>query len=191
MDLAYNSIYVILIQMFLIFKDICMKVCSSCSSLFKPFGPEKGCSIKCKLLSGIKKTENGCWLFKKSTSGSYSKIRWKKKWYSAHRCSYEVFKGEIPEGKWVCHRCDIPKCINPDHLFIGSASENRKDCIKKGRSNSNIGENSVFAKFTDTQVEEMRALKKEGFTYERLSRIFNCSIAYLYAISKNKIRIGN
>lgn len=144
------------------------------------------CSLKCKLLSGVVIQENGCWIYRKSSSGSYSKVRWESKWISAHRASYEVFKGSVEDKKWVCHTCDIPKCINPDHLFVGSASENRKDAVFKKRAA--LGENSPLAKYTDHQVEEIRLLRQEGFTYERLVRIFNCSMAYIYNIVKNKIR---
>lgn len=162
-----------------------MRYCNQCSVEFKNFGRETGCSLKCKLLDGIKK-EGDCWLYKNSSSGEYSKIRWKMKWYSAHRVSYEVHKGEIPKGKWICHKCDTPKCVNPEHLFIGSASENRKDAVSKKRVPA--GEYNHFSRFTDIQVEEMRKLYDEGLTYDRLARIFNCSFTYVKYIIGNKIR---
>jgi len=148
--------------------------------------PECVCNVREKILKNIEKTEKDCWLYKKSTSGEYSKLRWEGKWHSAHRISYEAFVGPIPKSKWVCHKCDIPKCVNPVHLFIGSASDNRKDAVKKKRIP--MGEQNHFTKFTDVQVEEMRLLKKEGCTYERLARIFNCSFTYVKYIMSNKIR---
>lgn len=54
----------------------------------------------------------------------------------AHRASYRIFKGEIPAGMNVCHRCDTPACINPEHLFLGTAMDNVRDCIAKGRKAS-------------------------------------------------------
>ena len=51
----------------------------------------------------------------------------------AHRVSYGIHKGPIPEGKDVCHKCDVTICVNPDHLFLGDDSENMKDCHNKNR----------------------------------------------------------
>lgn len=162
-----------------------MRFCSYCKNEFQNRSKEIGCSLKCKLLGDIRK-EGDCWLFKNSSCGEYSKIRWNAKWHLAHRISYEVHNGPIPKGKWICHKCDTPKCVNPDHLFIGSASENRKDAVSKKRVP--MGEANHFSKFTDIQVNEMRQLHEEGLTYERLTRIFNCSFAYVKYIMGNKIR---
>ena len=51
----------------------------------------------------------------------------------AHRFSWKESFGDIPEGMFVCHKCDNPKCVKPDHLFLGTAKENTIDCVKKGR----------------------------------------------------------
>lgn len=163
-----------------------MKNCSYCNASFNAGHCAEFCSLKCKILENIQKKESGCWLYKKSTSGPYGKVRWERKWFSAHRASYEQFIGEIPKDKWVCHKCDTPKCINPDHLFIGSPSDNRIDALKKRRVP--VGEKSHLARFTDIQIEEMRALKNEGFTYLRISRIFNCTFSQIQYVIKNKIR---
>lgn len=168
-------------------KGISMNFCKQCGIEFKRYGRNICCSTKCKLLYYIK-IENGCWIWQGSIAGDYGKIREKDKHYSTHRMSYTLFKGEVPKDKWVCHSCDVPLCINPEHLFLGSPSDNMRDAINKNRVPHFFGEKNHFSKFTNDQTQEMRKLKNEGFTYKRLSKIFNCSVTHLVNILKNRCR---
>ena len=82
---------------------------------------------------------DGCWLWNGSRSqDGYGTFYFRKKTWKAHRVSYTIFCGEIPDGLCVCHHCDNPPCINPSHLFLGHASANMKDMVRKGRCKSII-----------------------------------------------------
>ena len=77
----------------------------------------------------------------------------------AHRVAWEMEVGPIPEGLFVCHHCDNPGCVNPAHLFVGSPSDNMRDCVTKGRHRSpnNMGAANGRAKLTNAQVLAIRA----------------------------------
>ena len=88
------------------------------------------------LMRKIRVTDSGCWEWtgKRQTGGhKYGHQRLRKRSYLAHRLSWEVTYGPIPEGMLVCHACDNPPCINPSHLFLGSHSANLVDMHRKGR----------------------------------------------------------
>lgn len=75
----------------------------------------------------------------------------------AHRVSWEIHRGKIPEGLFVLHKCDNPPCVNPEHLFIGTTLDNVRDKIQKGRLRVPRGEDSGVSKLTEAQVIAIRA----------------------------------
>jgi hypothetical protein len=78
----------------------------------------------------IQTQQNGCWLWTGTrTGGGYGKWLGQR----AHRFAYSAAKGAIPAGMFVCHACDNPLCVNPDHLWLGSHSDNMRDMDRKGR----------------------------------------------------------
>lgn len=78
----------------------------------------------------------GCWLWTGSKfSQGYGRIHRHSQALKCHRLAYELAIGPIPEGLFVCHRCDVRACVNPDHLFLGSSQDNNDDMRSKGRSN--------------------------------------------------------
>ena len=79
-------------------------------------------------------TESGCWLWVGHISkDGYGRLRVAGKKELAHRASYRAFIGEIPDTLLVCHKCDNPSCVNPNHLFIGTHQDNMNDKVAKGR----------------------------------------------------------
>lgn len=138
------------------------------------------------LMKKVNKTES-CWLWtgRKDKDG-YAKCCFRNKsGYSLHRLMWELNHGEIPNGLLVCHKCDTPACVRPDHLFLGSVKDNIRDMWRKGRAarqvnpmlyentrkfgdeNSNRkhpeatarGERAGLAKLTASQVLEIRQIK--------------------------------
>lgn len=83
-------------------------------------------------------TESGCWLWTQTVDkDGYGvlayRVAGKKATVRAHRASFMAFVGEIQRGLFVCHKCDVPGCVNPSHLFLGTALDNTRDMIRKGR----------------------------------------------------------
>ncbi len=79
-------------------------------------------------------TETGCWLWTGwCGSQGYGGLMVKNEAVRAHRLSWELHYGPIPKGLYVCHKCDVKSCVNPDHLFLGTHKDNIQDAIKKGR----------------------------------------------------------
>ena len=103
----------------------------------------------------------GCWLWYLATSDAgYGSFRVAGKTVLAHRKFFERANGPIPRGLHVCHKCDTPQCVNPDHLFLGTASDNMRDMHKKGRWNHldlKTGVRHPMAKLSEGDVRTIRA----------------------------------
>lgn len=103
-----------------------------------------------------------CWIWNDACSSrGYGNFNLKCKTHSTHRLSYLLYKGPIPCKMHVCHSCDIKNCINPNHLWLGTAEDNMKDMHRKGRA-PNIGEQHRRAKLKAIDIPVIRALRGHG-----------------------------
>jgi hypothetical protein len=102
--------------------------------------------------------ETGCMEWTRTLNqGGYGTLKYKQKGRMAHRFMWEYKNGLIPDGLHVCHKCDNRKCINPDHLFLGTAKDNMQDMLAKNRANKAKGEDSFFAKLSSEQITAIRS----------------------------------
>jgi hypothetical protein len=104
---------------------------------------------------------SGCWLWIAAVDWQgYRVIGDGYKTRGAHRVAWLLFRGEIPEGMRVCHKCDTPLCVNPGHLFLGTQKDNMQDAHKKGRAFRTTGELHHFAKLTNEDIFNIRSSSK-------------------------------
>lgn len=118
--------------------------------------------------------ESGCWLWEGAVSASgYGKLRSKYTQYAAHKVSYELFKGPVELGKYVCHHCDVRSCVNPDHLFLGSPKDNQQDMAKKMRHA--YGDKNGNSKLSEQQAKSILSMKDSGKTKTSIGKQFGVS----------------
>jgi hypothetical protein len=111
----------------------------------------------------------GCWIWTRGvTSRGYGAL-YQNGQILAHRFSYQVFKGAIPEGLHVLHNCDTPSCVNPDHLYLGTHADNMLDKKRKGRC--------ATTKLTDAQVAEIKLSSESGTSLAKRFGVYGSTIS--------------
>lgn len=134
-----------------------------------------------RIIKGMKiNAESGCWEWVKCIQANgYGRVTYRYKTQGAHRLAYEAFKGAIPDGMDVCHTCDIPHCVNPEHLFVGTRKANMEDCVAKGRQSKGEilsvkrrGEKHYGSKLTDADVRQIRILAQNGVRRVEIAATF-------------------
>lgn len=153
--------------------------CETCSALCYKKYARAFCSDKCRFMAYVNKDDTGCWLWTGSKlNKGYGCFGIKnKKSRIASRTAYELFKGPIEGKLFICHSCDVPSCVNPDHLWAGTHMENMMDMIDKGRQSSRL---------TPIQVHELRKLKEKGYDRKRLADMFNIAVGTVDGIVRRK-----
>lgn len=133
----------------------------------------------------IPEPNTGCWLWaKRATIRGYGHIWYRSTHLLAHRVAYEAYRGPIPDGMFVCHKCDTPSCVNPDHLFLGTHADNMADRDRKGRTP--IGEARPNARLTADLVREIRSARESGETLHSLGRRFGVSHTTVHRIAMGR-----
>lgn len=142
-----------------------------------------------RIMRSISVSPSGCWEWTHSLDRvGYGKIKALNRTLQAHRFSWMVFRGEIPDSLCVLHECDNRKCVNPDHLFLGTQKDNMDDCARKGR-NADMKKlaRESNSKVTEDQVREIRRLYFEGgLRQEDIGNQFGLSKGGVQAIASRR-----
>ena len=145
--------------------------------------------IKDRIRERVAIDERGCWLWLgqlfKDGYGQIAIGRDSPK--RAHRISYAEFCGPIPAGMWVLHKCDTPACVNPEHLFLGTAKDNTQDMLAKGRRGDLSGENHPNARHTERFVWAMRRLVKHGTPIAQLAAMYRLTYGAMHQLVRGRV----
>jgi hypothetical protein len=146
--------------------------------------------VTSELLAKYTNKTDGCWLWTgRFNNMGYGKICSGDGEQYAHRVSWALANGSVPAGLFVCHRCDNPACINPDHLFLGTQKDNMQDCKDKGRFNSpkrmasvRKGTSINTNKLTEDDVRDVRKKIAEGWSLSSIGVMFGVSVSAIWTI---------
>lgn len=133
-----------------------------------------------------------CWTWTAATVAGYGMFQ-ARGMVRAHRYSWTIAEGPIPEGLLVLHRCDNPLCVRPSHLYLGTQRENVADMDARGRRGrgyrmSRRGQEHQAAKLSDEQVEAVRVLRNAGWPQRRIGALLGLSHTYVGMLERGETR---
>ena len=141
---------------------------------------------------------DGCWEWTGSRRAGYGRAIVNQKSVRAHRRAWVLTNGPIPDGLFVLHKCDNPPCVRPDHLFLGTQLDNRRDAVAKGRQASGAnhashlhpelrqGTNNGNAKLTEEIVREIRLMEMMRGDLSRMARRYSVSKTVIWKAYRGK-----
>ncbi len=135
-------------------------------------------SVKDRFMEKVLVTKD-CWLWQATKNGDgYGRFKLGGRLQGAHRVAYFLYKGEIPSGMCVLHRCDTPACVRPDHLFLGTQRENIHDMEKKQRS-VHPHHTKPKKKVTREMYQSLREWRSQGETQATIANRLEISQTYV------------
>jgi len=132
------------------------------------------------------KNEEGCWGWNGCIMQGYANFHHRGKIMKAHRASWIIHNGEIPNGMFVLHKCDTRNCSNPKHLFLGDQTDNMRDMAFKGRTGVLLGESNPASVLTNEKVIEIKNLLKMGVNMNRIATDFKVNKNTIASIKYGK-----
>lgn len=138
-----------------------------------------------RLLEKTLVVDGGCWLWQATKNGDgYGRFRYQGTLHGAHRVSYMLYKGDIPEGMCVLHDCDTPSCINPDHLVLGTQVDNIHDMENKGRAVHPL-DTKKKKKVSLEDYQEICRLREQGRSHTEIATVIGISSSYVGLLLKH------
>ncbi|MNI38275.1 hypothetical protein D3C73_924080 [compost metagenome] len=131
---------------------------------------------------------NGCFLVTshRTNKDGYAYFRYNGRQQRVHRLVYQECFGEIPNGLVVRHKCDVPRCINPEHLELGTTKDNYMDSVNRGRAAFARGGRNRMSKITEDQARTIKIMLREGKTVSEIMEIIGVGRKVVRAIKENK-----
>jgi HNH endonuclease len=166
--------------------------CKGCGVIFhripRPANRNKYCTNKCQAAHVqieplidrfnryVRKDASGCWHWTGATDAKgYGSLLIDRQGVRAHRLAYMLFVGDIPDGHLVCHHCDEPSCVNPDHLFTGTNTDNMRDMVLKDRRSHTL------------TVEQAIAIRNDPRLLREIAAEYNVSFQFICDIKKYRV----
>jgi len=139
------------------------------------------------LLSRRTIDENGCWIYHGTDKGVHKCLKINGKQYGVHRLAWRIVNGEDPGEFYVCHKCDVPACFNPSHLFLGTHQDNMDDMRRKGRAKGGRGRPQLTRQEQQDIYDKYMAGVGRSVTYKSLAEEYGVALCTIARVMKERV----